>query len=270
MFRSKQKFVTGNSNGSLSLFDKNRLLKSKSLAGIRVMVAYFNGQIVAAAKNGKLTIMNEDLETLKEIPGTREQPLCITGNATYLVMSDWGGFVRYYKRNSNEQSKVFFSSLLLKSLLQTYMHLGRTESVHVANNLVLSGSADNTLQAFDMEKHQKLWEFDNEHEIRGSVLLDDKLLACSDKVVIMLAWEKGELLQRLNNYDYCYNIDLSPNGSLLAVACNSAVALWDIKNAVRVKEFKLGTNIFDLRFNPSGDKLIAGTNDGEIFEIEMK
>ena len=156
-------------------------------------------------------------------------------------------------------------------MFQIYKHRGRTDSVHIANDLLISGSADKKLQAWSMEKHEKLWEFDHGDEIRHTILRDDQLVACCDgKCIIIVGCKNGKLLKKLHTSDYCYNIDLSPNGSLLAVACNSAVEFWDIRNAVRVKEFKLGTMICDLRFNPSGDTLIAGANNGEIFKIEMK
>ena len=122
-----------------------------------------------------------------------------------------------------------------------------------------------------MEKQKKLWELNHGDEVWGTILRDDQLITCCrDKSVRVLALQSGELLNKLDQSDYCYNADLSPNGSLLAVACSSVVALWDIRKAVKIKEFDLGLRVNDLQFNPSGDKLIVGLHEGDIFKIEMK
>ena len=122
-----------------------------------------------------------------------------------------------------------------------------------------------------MQNHKQLWQFDHEEKFWGIILHDNQLIACcADKSVRVLAIEDGEELHRLEHPGPCYNADLSPNKSLLAVACGPAVVLWDMRKAVKVKEFDLGPSVHDLRFNPSGDKLIVGKSDGEIFKIEMK
>ena len=67
----------------------------------------------------------------------------------------------------------------------------------------------------------------------------------------------------------CRKVDLSPDKSLLAVACDAAVVIWDMKRVVKLEEFGFD-DVRDLRFNPSGDKLIVGLLEGEILTIEMK
>ena len=111
---------------------------------------------------------------------------------------------------------------------------------------------------------------------------DDQVITCpDDKSVRVLALQSGEELHCLEHPSECNNIDLSPNKSLLAVACDSAVVLWDIKNAVKIGQFDFGYestcifertlgHIYDVRFNPTGDKIIAGLNGGEVFIIELK
>ena len=122
-----------------------------------------------------------------------------------------------------------------------------------------------------MEEHKKLWGFDHEDMVLGSILHDDQVIVCCyDDSVRVLALESGEELHRLEHPSSCCNADVSPNKSLLAVACNSAVVLWDMKKVVKLQELKLCSEIHDLRFNPSGDRLIVGSKDGEIFKIEME
>lgn len=106
-FSSSGKFVTGNNDGSLCLFNGSKLIKTKKLGDFIVNVDYFNGQIVAAA-NEKLTIMNESLGVIKEYPGVDYEILALCGNATYLAFGEYDGLVRYYKRNSDAEAKVIF------------------------------------------------------------------------------------------------------------------------------------------------------------------
>ena len=92
-FRSNSMFVTGNNDGSVSLFNGSQLIKTKRLSGTSVCVGYSNGQIVAAAKHGNLTIMNENLALIKEFDGMRDQIRSIAGNETHFATCGKGGSV---------------------------------------------------------------------------------------------------------------------------------------------------------------------------------
>ena len=114
-------FVTGNNDGSVSLFDGSQLIKTKKLNGISTYVAYSNGQIVAAAKNGNLTIMNEQLALIKEFVGIEAHIRSISGNETHLATCDTTGSVCYYKI-SNVESKVVFQTFEYSRLLDRSPH----------------------------------------------------------------------------------------------------------------------------------------------------
>ena len=143
-------------------------------------------------------------------------------------------------------------------------------SVQVKNNLLISSSFDKTVQVWNMERHEKLWELDHGEAVRCTVVRNDQVITCChDKSVRVLALESGEELHRLDHPGPCFNADLSPNKSLLAVACGYAVVIWDIRKAVKLEQFDLGPITMDLRFNPTGDKIIVGLYDGQVFKIEI-
>ena len=139
------------------------------------------------------------------------------------------------------------------------------------NNLIISGSHDKTVQVWNMERHEKLWELNHGDLVKSTILRDDQVVTCcADKTVRVLALDSGEELHRLEHPGSCVNADLSPNKSLLAVACKSAVILWDIRKAVKIEQFDLGSTINDVGFNPTGDKLIVGLHEGEVYKIELQ
>ena len=110
IFRSSGKFVTGNNDGSVSLFKGAKLQTTKKLGGTAVHVGYFNGQIVAAARNGKVTIMNEYFGIVKEFAGstTSTEIRSVCGNSNYFAICDSSGSVQYYKRDFDVEPKVIF------------------------------------------------------------------------------------------------------------------------------------------------------------------
>ena len=57
--------MAGTFEGSVVLFNSAKQLKTKSVVGNIAMVSYLNGQIVAAASYGKLTILNKDLRVIR-------------------------------------------------------------------------------------------------------------------------------------------------------------------------------------------------------------
>ena len=118
-FRSDEKFVTGNRDGSVSLFNKANLIKTKQLDGFRTLVEYCNGQIIAAPEFGKVTILNENLEFIEELFVIYEQVRSVSGNDTYLAIADFDGLVTYCRRTDDHIIPNVSQGHLLFSLKET-------------------------------------------------------------------------------------------------------------------------------------------------------
>ena len=93
------------------------------------------------------------------------------------------------------------------------------------------------------------------------------ITSSQDKTVKFWDVHNGDEQHCLLHSSSCYNFDVYK--SVLAVATDSAVVLWNMESFAKIHEFKLGQNIFDLKFNPSGNKIIAGLHNGEVFKIEL-
>ena len=106
-------FVAASGDGSLTLFKNGDALKTVKLPGERPLVRFINGEIISAAKNGKLTVLNKELEVLKIFHGTRSTIRTLARNNKYIAFGDDSGDVRFYSRTGGVIPKVsdFFSTL---------------------------------------------------------------------------------------------------------------------------------------------------------------
>ena len=121
-----------------------------------------------------------------------------------------------------------------------------------------------------MRTKEKLWQFQHEGKVYCVQLHENFVITCSaDKTTRIWNLDNGQEVHKLSHPGRSWNFDLSPNQTLLAVASDTAVVLWDFKNATKIKEFKLDKNIFDVRFSPDGTRLVAGLYEGEVFKIDL-
>ena len=68
------------------------------LEGRRPLVRYINGEVVTASQNGKLTILNTNLDTVKTFNGSKRMVRSLTGNEKYISFGADDNAVRYYNR----------------------------------------------------------------------------------------------------------------------------------------------------------------------------
>ena len=94
----------------MCIFVDGELKKTKVFEGKAPLVGFINGEIVVATANGKLTIMNENLDIKKEFTaGTItgiEDPQSLSGNKTFIAVGNRAGVVRYYERNGDKNPLV--------------------------------------------------------------------------------------------------------------------------------------------------------------------
>ena len=95
------------------MFVDGELKKTKKFDGKVPLVGYINGEIVVATKNGKLTILNENLDIKKEFTAGAitklDDPQSLSGNETFIAFGNFDGVVRYYKRNGDKNPTVITS-----------------------------------------------------------------------------------------------------------------------------------------------------------------
>ena len=144
-------------------------------------------------------------------------------------------------------------------------------SVSVQGNSLASGSYDKTVKVWNMETNREVTQFQHEDQVMCVKLHDNLLISASfDNSTRIWDIKTGNQLHKLSHSGECYNFDLNASKTVLAVACDTSVVLWDYKKATKIKEFKFGENIDDVRFNPAGNTIVAGLGGGEIFKIDVQ
>ena len=98
--------MAASSDGSLTILKNGKSSDTIKLQGYFPLVRLINGEIVTAARWGKLTILNEKLQVLKSFDGTENSIRTLARNEKYIAYGDWSGAVRYYSRNGGMAPKV--------------------------------------------------------------------------------------------------------------------------------------------------------------------
>ena len=110
-FRTSASFVTANVDGSLTKFDNDKLVKRIKLLGAYPLLRLINEEIVTAAKDGKVTVLTQELEVVKTFDDPGEYPMdanirTLAANEAYIAIGDSAGTVRFYNRTGDTKPKV--------------------------------------------------------------------------------------------------------------------------------------------------------------------
>ena len=99
-------------------------------------------------------------------------------------------------------------------------------------------------------------------------IVDKSLVSCGDKTVRIWSLKDGTLLHELKLPGRCNNFDLNSERTLLAVAHNKGVSIWDFRNLVQIREIELDI-ANDVRFNEPGTTLIIGQLNGQVSKVSL-
>ena len=146
--------------------------------------------------------------------------------------------------------------------------MDRVSCVFVRNNLLMSGSDDHSIVVWNMKTRTKLFRRKHLDKVICVLLTNQFAISSSiDKTVRFWSLSNGQEIAKLDHDNSCFNFDISPSGKILAVGGNYFVAIWRLDTFVKIKQFDFTDFVFDVRFNESGDKLLAGTWNGAVHLI---
>ena len=132
----------------------------------------------------------------------------------------------------------------------------------------MSGSNDNKVQVWNMTSGSQLYEVAHDGNVYCVKVVDKSLVSCGDKTVRIWNLKDSTLLHKLSLPSWCFNFDLNSEKSLLAVAHDQGVSIWDFTNVIQISEIELD-KVSDVRFNMHGTTLILGQKDGQVSKIDL-
>lgn len=119
-----------------------------------------------------------------------------------------------------------------------------------------------------MKTNTKLYEVDHDDGVRCVKIADELLITCGGRIIKVWKSKNGKLLKKILLSDYCYNVHLNPDRTLLAVAYQKGVLIWNFSNYTLIKEIQIGP-VYDAKFNDLGTKVIFGEYDGELYKVDL-
>ncbi len=185
--------------------------------------------------------------------------------------SKTGNFIKSFQAsNINNQSKLYRRRATLTPYITSFSSNGKNIVTHIRLESIIKmwdTKSERLLQTFDIPNHLILNNLylSNNGNILASSSRDSSLLKKQKSQYINI-WEKktGQLLKTIKP-GFFEQMDLSPDGSLIAIAKPHSVELWNIKTEKNITLFKFNRNyLVGVRFSPDGKKLASVLADNTI------
>ena len=105
-------------------------------------------------------------------------------------------------------------------------------------------------------------------DVRCVKIVDKMIVSCGDTTVRIWNRKDGKLFYKMQLPDLCNNFDLNSEQTLLSVAHDKGVSIWDFENQIQISKIEL-KKVTDVRFNEPGTSLIVGQEDGQVSKIDL-
>ena len=133
-----------------------------------------------------------------------------------------------------------------------------------------SAASDKKLIVWNMEIHDEMWSLSYNVYVNDLEIIDDLLLVCNELNAIQVhVLKTGKEAFHLDNGGQCRSMDFNKSKTILAVATKRNVLLWDYKNRRLLKSLNVGLWPVDLKFNPTGSRLMVALHEGKIIKIDI-
>lgn len=114
----------------------------------------------------------------------------------------------------------------------------------------------------------KLFEGVHDDEVWCVKIVDKVVISCGYKAIRIWELNNGKQLHKLDLPSFCNNFDLNTDETLLAVAHEKGVSIWNFSSFSQIMEIEL-ESVSDVRFNEPGTKLIFGQYNGNVWKIDL-
>lgn len=135
----------------------------------------------------------------------------------------------------------------------------------------LVASAQNSeICVSEMSTEKELWRREETGNVTCLLINNDLIISAhSDKTICIRDALKGELLEKLEHAAPCGNFDMSPDGTMLAVAHDKGVTVWSNRTTPmkKIDDYDL-ERVYDVRFQ-TDDKIIAVTGRRQDHQLHL-
>ncbi len=150
-------------------------------------------------------------------------------------------------------------------ILSVY-HEGIINSVEITpdETMAISASNDDTARVWSISSGQEISRMTHNGKVWGVSFSPDGKLAVSGALDHTIkVWKVlPDSGARINHSIYVYNVAVSPDNKTAASAdAYGEILVWDMAAGQTISKFKVDDSVFSLAFSPTGDKLLAGSED---------
>jgi len=259
-------FLTASQNMFVQKWKNRRIVNSIQLEKFgELLLKVINDTKIAAAIRNDVVILNHELETVTEWQnGFYGEATAIDANERYLAVANDEGSVLFFCLDVASFEDM---GMMYDDKQESYCHDKWVNSLAITGSTLASASDDNYVHVWDMSAETEMFRLKHDDSVTCVAFHNELIVSsCSDNSVSI--WDKstGQLRHSLTHQDECYNFDISPNGTLLAVAHYEGLSIWSFDgNYDKLAELDLG-DVRDARFQ-TDDTIVAGCHDGKVFLV---
>lgn len=183
---------------------------------------------------------------------------CSTDKMIYLCSLEEVGPIRAYEGHRDEINCLRFDSSA--SLLASCSDDTTAKVWSVSSSVPVYDLREHTKEVYTMR-----WSPSNSRRL---------LLATASFDATVKLWDinTGRSIQTLANHtDPVYSLDFSPNGELLASGSfDRCLCIWSVKDGTLLKKYRGHGGIFEVTWNPAGDKLAACFSNNTVAVLDCR
>ena len=121
-----------------------------------------------------------------------------------------------------------------------------------------------------MDKNEKLWSANYNVCTNDLLVVNNLLIICLQKAASpVLNLDSLVIEFEIVTGNWCKSVDINKDETLLAIATDKNVILWDFKNRKMLQQMIVGDLPVQLKFNPEGNRLVILLFGGDVVKMDI-
>ena len=121
-----------------------------------------------------------------------------------------------------------------------------------------------------MDTNEKLWSANYNVYTNDLLVVNNLLIICLEKAASpVLNLDSLVIEFEIVTGNWCRSVDINKDETLLAIATDKNVILWDFKNRKMLQQMIVGDLPVQLKFNPEGNRLVILLFGGDVVKMDI-